>query len=698
MRSEQHMTFTQDQRHVGVETVLGADALLVTGFAGTEAMSRPYRFTLDLTSELPSIDAAELLGTPACVTVALPSGGERTIHGLVSRFRRVDTGVGPATYKAELVPWLWMLSLSSDCRIFQRLSIPEIVARVFDDLGYRDYRPRLVGSYEPREYCVQYRESHLDFVSRLLEEEGIFYYFEHHADRHVLVLGDSPAVIVPCPGREALVPAPVSDAGWRDDVYTTFAVEHAVRTRAVALADYNYLTPTAPLGVSIAGDRGVGEAFDYPGGYARAQEGDHYARLRLEAADVGRERATAASAAPALTPGYKVDVAGPGEEESRTWLVVEVTHSASEGALVAGAAGAAGAAGGFSYRNELALAPADLPWRPPCLTSRPRAYGTQSALVVGVAGEEIYTDAQGRVKLHFYWDRQGKRDENSSCWVRCSTAWAGHGWGQFSVPRIGQEVLVEFIEGDPDRPVVVGRVYNGEHPPPCDPGGSRGVVSGLRSKTHKGTGYNSIEMNDTAGQEKLSIHAQYDLDTVVEHSETRTVKTGTQSVTVKGDASLTIQAGNRTVGVTGGNYDVTASDAVKAHGVGAGVQITGEAKGVTVTGSGGTGVDISGTPNAEVWGDAEAYLGSPSTTVEGTTDCTVTSPSVFVTGTTDVTVDSPTIDIGKGEITIHGSKIVLQTGGGSITLDGSGVSISASKITASSSGQHVIMGAVVQIN
>jgi type VI secretion system secreted protein VgrG len=677
------MTYTQALRHLAVETVLGRDALLVRALSGDEGVSRPFHFTLDLTSTALVLDATRILGTPARVTIALPSGGERTIHGLVSRFRQSGGGVTSATsatsYQAELVPWLWMLSLSTDCRIFQNLSVPDIVTQIFGDFGFSDYRLALTRAYPPREFCVQYRETHLDFVSRLLEDEGIFYYFEHGAERHTLVMADSVAAARPAPALTTLRASATGDGAWGDDLYSALTVERSVHTQAVELADYNYLNPSAPLQVPFEPPARPAEAFDYPGGFADAAERDRYMRLRLEEAESARVTATGTSHAPALTSGYSVNLAGNARRaHDDAWFVLAVRHDATQGGFVGGAADAP-----FTYRNEFTLVPAAVPWRPPRRTPRPYVRGTQSALVVGTAGEEIWTDAHGRVKLHFYWDRRSQRNENSSCWVRCSMAWAGRGYGQFSVPRIGQEVLVDFLEGDPDRPVVVGRVYNADQPPPCDPGGSRGVVSGMRSQTHKGAGYNAMEMNDTAGQEKISIHAQYDMDTVVEHDDTQTVKTGNRKIdvlagthteTIKGNTTITIATGNFTHDVQTGTATI--------HVKGAVAETFEDSQTTTVTHN----VTIDG-------GDQIRLVsGDSSITLTKAGKITIHCKNLEVIGDTDIKASAPKVAISGGD------EAKIGVGNQQMTCDKAKVSVSGAAINASAVGTHEITGALVKIN
>jgi type VI secretion system secreted protein VgrG len=670
---------TQANRTLRVETALGEDALFLHALSGEEGVSRPFRFLLDLSSEgtmLP--DASALLGTPACVSIELPSGGQRIVHGLISRFRRNGSGLVLDSYQAELVPWLWMLSLSTDCCIHQKKTVPEIVKSVFDELGFADYRLAVTKEYPKREFCVQYRETHLAFVSRLLEDEGIFYYFEHAADKHTLVLADNAASLPVCPNGARIAVAPAS-TGWSfaEAAYNRLTVERAVHTKKVALTDYNYLTPSTDLVAEEAGSTGRGETFDFPGGYAKPDEGTRYARLRLEELESEREVATGFSSAAALTSGYTVTLAnsapagGDGD-----WLLLSVQHQAQQGSFQSGDEQA------FSYENQFTAVPAGTCWRPPRRTPRPRVRGTQSALVVGKAGEEIWTDAQGRVTLHFYWDRRSKRDEHSSCPIRCSTAWAGKGWGQFSVPRIGQEVLVDFLEGDPDRPIVVGRVYNAEQPPPCNPAGG-GVVSGMRSKTHKGSGYNAMEMDDTAKQEKISIHAQHNMETTVQQDETLTVvkgnrkidvKAGTHTETIKGNTAITIQTGNHSLDVQTGSATVHVTKAVTEN--------FDDSQTTTVK------------HNVKIDGGDQVLLQSGSSSITLIKDGTIKihCKKLEIIGDAEIKASAPKVDISGGD------EAKLGVGNQNITCDKAKTAVSGAAINATAVGTHEITGALVKIN
>ncbi|GJG86585.1 hypothetical protein tb265_17660 [Gemmatimonadetes bacterium T265] len=515
---------SQKHRPFAVRTPLGDDALLLERFEGEEGVSRPFRFSLDLLSPDPCVNAERLLGQPASLVMALEDDAERVLHARVSRFAQLGARDGMTAYRAELVPWLWFLSLGSDCRVFQHRSVPEIVEQVFKELPFAKFESRLLGSYAPREYCVQYRETHLAFVSRLLEEEGIYYFFRHEPNQHTLVLADAPSAARPAWGKTTASMTPAGGT-WHEDRVIEAWREHAVQPGRVTLTSYDYLKPSHAL-LSTVGDGGA-EVHDYAADFLEHAEGDRYARLRLEAREALRQVVYGRSACRAFQSGasfelrdhYRPDFNG-------AYQLLSVRHAGANGSYGGGDDTPA------AYSNAFEAVPGGVPYRPPCATPRPFIYGTQSAVVVGKAGEEIWTDAHGRVKLHFHWDRHGKRDENSSCWVRVSTAWAGKGWGQFSVPRIGQEVLVEFLDGDPDRPVVVGRVYNAEQTPPCNPGAG-GVVSGMRSKTHKGGGYNAMEMDDTAGKEQIAVHAQHDMGTTVLHDYALSVGNDRQETIAK---------------------------------------------------------------------------------------------------------------------------------------------------------------------
>jgi type VI secretion system secreted protein VgrG len=411
-----------------------------------------------------------------------------------------------------------MLTRTADCRIFQQKTVPDIIQQIFKDLGFTDFALQLNKSYPVREYCVQYRETDFNFVSRLMEQYGIFYYFEHSDGKHRLILDDTSPGAPPCPKQ----PRARFHGGvgtLKEHVVTEWQNAENVRPGKYALTDYNFETPSVSLAVNVTSQVGAPqfEIYDYPGEYQKRADGEMLVRTRIEEEECQHRVIDGASSCAGFTPGYKFDLA----EHRRTgqngsYLLTEVTHHATE-------SGYRSDSGKFSYENRFTCIPDAVPFRPPRRTPRPVVEGVQTAEVVGVPGEEIYTDKFGRVKVQFHWDREGKKNEKSSCWIRVSFPWAGKAWGGVAIPRIGQEVVVDFLEGDPDQPLIVGRVYNGELMPPYTlPAG--GVVSGLKSNSTKGGGgYNEISMNDTKGKELITIHGQYDMQSTIEHDRTESI-------------------------------------------------------------------------------------------------------------------------------------------------------------------------------
>jgi type VI secretion system secreted protein VgrG len=538
-------TFSQDDRPFRVDTALGKDVLLLEAFSGEEGVSSPFTFTLDLLSEDPSIDATRLLREPVTVTLDLPDGGERLVHGLVHRFSQSgQTQSGELTsYRAQVVPWLWFLSQSSDCRIFQNLSAIEIVVQVFQDCGYADFEIKCLKSHPKREYCVQYRETHLNFVSRLLEEEGVFYFFRHTRSKHILVLADDNSAVKPCSGQsEARMATQVTT---QLDVVTKLQREHVTHIGRVTLRDYDYLQPALRLESSVSGP-GKEEIYDYPGTFTTIDEADRRARLQLEEREEWRLLVRGESTCRGLETGHRIALEGHYRADANDdYLLLQLRHFARNTDYRTKQAGPP------EYHNSFVAIPHDVPFRPPRTALRTVVQGTQTALVVGKAGEEIWVDKHGRVKVQFYWDRLGRSDENSSCWVRVASTWAGKQWGHIQIPRIGQEVIVDFLEGDPDRPIITGRVYNAAHMPPYDLPANQ-TQSGIKSRSTKGGGadnFNEIRMDDRKGSEVLYIHAEKDKQVVVENDRTESVGNnedisigGSRTEEVGKDESITIGA------------------------------------------------------------------------------------------------------------------------------------------------------------
>src|SRR5262245_25914609 len=507
------MALTQANRNIKVTTPLGKDKLLLVGFSADEGVSELFRYDLDLLSEDHAVDFEALIGKAMTVELRTPQG-PRYFHGIVRSFQQQESDLELASYRAELVPWLWLLTRTHDCRIFQEKTVPGIVKQVFGDLGFADHESRLEGSYAPRVYCVQYRESDYSFMCRLLEEEGIHFFFAHEDGRHVLVLGDSPSANRPLPGREKVRFHREPRGVQEDDVVLSFVRARHLQPAAARLTDYNFETPQANLTAQRAAEKGDKrwEIYDYPGEYENAEQGGRYARLRLEEQSSGLEQLTGASLCRNFVPGFRMQLEShPRSDLNAAYLLTGLSTRVTElGGYRPGQSGGTD----FSYQNQFRALPHGKYHRPARTTPRPVVQGPQTAVVVGPAGEEIYTDKYGRVKVQFHWDREGKRDDKSSCWLRVSQNWAGKNWGAFFLPRIGQEVIVDFLEADPDRPIVTGRVYHAESMPPLDLPAekTRSAIKTRGTEEASRPGCNEIRFEDKKGEEQLFIQGQKDLD------------------------------------------------------------------------------------------------------------------------------------------------------------------------------------------
>ncbi len=563
--------YSQETRAFRVRVAsLEEDALLLDGFACSSRVSEPFNLTLELLSEDDSVEPTTVLREPFLVAISLPDGSNRWLHGFCKRFAQRGKDEELTSYEAEIVPWLWFLSLNQDCHIFQEMTVLEILEEVFGRYGHADYEIRCVESYPQKEYCVQYRESDLDFVSRLMEEEGLFYFFEHSEEGHKLIVADDSSAIQDCEGQERFRVATTPEVREDEDVIEELELEHQVYTAQVTLRDYDFLQPSLDL-ASSASDETYEELYDFPGRYEELSDGERYALIRLQERAAAQQLIRGSGRCRSFQAGFKFDLTEHYRADTnQSYLLLAVWESGHNG-------GYRSQPGEAEYSNHFECVPANIYYRPPRKTPRPVIRGSQTAFVVGPSGEEIYTDKHGRVKVQFHWDRQGKRDEDSSLWIRVSHPWAGKGWGAVSIPRIGQEVIVDFLEGDPDRPIITGRVYNAEALPPY-PLPDSGVVSGIKSDTHKGSGYNEISMNDTAGKEKITIHAQHDMGTTVLHDKATTVKNndtrtvdndrtitvhGTHTETIKKDTKITITEGDHSTTVKAGKQSNTVSQEIE---------------------------------------------------------------------------------------------------------------------------------------
>ncbi|WP_413762083.1 type VI secretion system Vgr family protein [Variovorax sp. Varisp41] len=490
---------------------------------GQERISTLFESRVRLVADTPGIAARSVLGKDMTIEIDLATelggAGRRFISGQVTRFARVGKDDGDMhVYEAVLRPWLWYATRRSDFKIFQFKTVPEIVQEVLAPYGFA-IEPKLSGSYRNWDYCVQYGETDFDFVSRLMESEGIYYFFAHAKGSHQLVLCDGPGSHAPLPAGPVKVPyhAGVLAAQiLEQDFIDSWHHAEDIASGHFAADDYDFRKPQAEIDTlrrQPAGhDHDSYERYDWPGGYTELGDGENYARLRLEQQIGRRESIEAEGNLRHIAPGYLFDLARhPNAEDNRRYLIEAASHDFQENALRVAAAGAAygESTSSTSYRQAFAVVPDSAPYRVPRLTPRPRTTGPQTAVVVGPAGEEIYTDEYGRIKVQFHWDRYGQRDENASCWIRVSQTWAGGGYGSMQIPRIGQEVIVDFLNGDPDHPIVTGCVYNAAQMPAWELPRHK-TQSGIQTHWSKGGGgKHMLRFEDKRGSEHIELSTDH---------------------------------------------------------------------------------------------------------------------------------------------------------------------------------------------
>ena len=530
------MPYTQENRLISITTPLGKDVLLLAGFTGHEAISRLFSFHLDLLSEHGPIDFEKIIGKNVTISVTQANNTQRYFNGIVSHFAQSGSDARFTHSQMEVVPWTWLLTRFADCRIFHNKQVGDIVEQVLSDHGFQDYKFLLNGNYSAMEYCVQYRETDFNFISRLMEQNGIFYFFQHEKGKHTMVIADSSTAHEPCPGQKSAGYNLVSGGIDEVDTVNSWNIEQELRSGKYTLTDYNFKTPSANLTASEPSVIHVGgnakfEIFDFPGDYTTRAGGSALAKLRMQEEEAGHLVATGSSVCRAFTTGYKFDLTDHHQASMNvSYVLTEIQHIASSGDTYT----LSGGGSGESYSNHFTCIPTTVPFRPARLTPKPFVQGPQTAIVIGKSsytddsgddgggdGEEIWVDSYGRVIVRFPWDRAGQ----CSCRVRVSQDWAGQGWGAITIPRVGQEVIVSFLEGDPDRPIITGRVYNAEQMPPYKLPDNQ-TQSGVKSRSSKGgtaDNFNEIRFEDKKGSEDLLIHAERTMHNSVEASQFITV-------------------------------------------------------------------------------------------------------------------------------------------------------------------------------
>ncbi len=551
-----------------IQTLLAGSKVWAESLRADEWLSRPFDMALALGSADASLDGAALLGTAVHITVEQNRGPARDFHGIVKGFSLVGFDAQEAHYEMELAPKLWLLSLDRGRRIFQGHTAVEIVTAYAQRVGL-SVRNEAEFASPAREYCVQYDETALDFIHRLLEQEGIAYHFEHSSSDHTLVLTDAPSSFKPTAGSDPLVFRSLSQAGSFPDSLLRFESRARLVTQSYAARDYQMETPNQLNSAETQAQMGSGRSYSYPSRQFSSQGSKLWLERLAQAADCESQSFRGECLSPNLMPGVQVEVAEhPTVPLNTKYSVTQVRHFADNS----------------GYRNQFSAILATQRFRPAPQTPVPRVLGSQTAIVVGPEGEDIYTDRFGRIKIRFFWDEDQERAENSSCWVRVSQTWAGNGWGTLFIPRVGQEVVVTFIDGDPDRPLVTGCVYNGENAPPVSlPDAKTQTV--IRSKPTKvppslaetlmaagqlaiddspeaaaaflfnaaeaalvggdRTEGNEIRLEDKEEEELLYLHAQKDLQIDIEDSSTTTIYTGNETHTIEeGDLTVALNKGS----------------------------------------------------------------------------------------------------------------------------------------------------------
>ncbi len=538
----------QQDRIAKLHSPLPEGTVAIHRFHGHEALSRHSTYSLDLYGTRASIDFDALLGRKIAIEIEIYKDPPRFFNGVITDAEWIGERDDYYYFRMTLRSWTWLLARTTDCRIFSDMSVTDIIAAVLGDHGFATHAFRTTATYPQLPYCVQYRESDYAFVSRLMEAFGLYFFFEHDRGDHVMVIADARSSHAPLPGGGTIPFRPIRDDHRIEEEYLTdLDRRRRFATGKVTLDDYDFERPNADLvaeeEAGSAYAEGALEAYDYPGRYVVEDEGRHLAKVRLEAAQARDRTRAAAGSALSLFPGALVTVRNhPDGAQNREYLVTSAEHVYEAETVRSGAM----APRETAHNGRYGLLPADHPFRAPQTTRKPVIPGAQTAKVVGDG--EIDVDEYGRILVAFHWDRQDRR----SCRIRVAQVWAGNGWGGMFIPRVGMEVIVQFLEGDPDRPIVTGCVYNGDNAVPW-PLPRDKTIAGVKSRSSEdGSGSNEFVFDDTTGDELVRLHAERDLEATVENDERRTVGND-RTEDVGNDVTVAI-GGNRSEEV-GGDHD-----------------------------------------------------------------------------------------------------------------------------------------------
>jgi len=647
--------FTQAERLFQLNTPLGEDVLLLKGISGEEGISKPYFFNLEMLSTNSCITFTDIIGKNVTISIVLADRKTRYINGIVAEFSQTrsgeygDSGMVLSSYTARVVPWLWLLTRSRDSRIFQNMTVPEIAEKVFREKQLSDFKLDLKAQYEKKEYCVQYRETDFNFISRLLEDEGICYFFQHDNGRHTLVLADDPSEHKLCPGQtSARCRQHAGLTYYGEDVIENLLVKQEIRAGKYALSDFNFETPNTSLKTEEPSNQALGpgerEYYDYPGGYGKKSAGDRLVKLRMQAEEAKITTFSGESNCRAFMSGYKFKIEDfyRKDMDGKEYVLTGIRHTGSQSYAISEANAES------AYKNEFSCIPVEVPYRPPGRAKRPVVEGVQTAIVVGPKGEEIYPDSYGRVKVQFHWDREGKKDEHSSCWIRVSQTAAGAGWGAIDIPRIGHEVIVDFEEGDPDRPIITGRVYHALNKPPYALPDEKTKSAIKTNSTPGGEGFNELRFEDKKGEEQIFVHAEKNMDLRVKNDLLEVIERD-RNLTVKRDHFETVEF-DRHVNVT--RDEMTAVDRDRHVKVG-GKQATEIAESRSLVVSGDSIEVLRKGGSLEAGGNY--YIKGMNVVIEGMSGLTIKVGGSFVTlNAGGVFISGPLVNINSGGAALAG--------------------------------------------
>jgi type VI secretion system secreted protein VgrG len=682
-------TYTQANRPVRIATPLEEDVLLLRSMTGVERLGQPFEYELVLLSEKHDVDYKEIIGKNVTVSVNKGDKEPRYFNGIISRFGQANYEKRLVEYRATMVPWLWLLTRSADCRIFQAMSVPDILKQIFTDFGFSDVIFRLHGTYKTWEYCVQYRETTFNFVSRLMEQEGIYYFFKHENGKHTLVLCDTPGSHLEFKGYEELKFRLPTEKPLPYESLWSWVEHHEVQPGGYHVKEFDFKNPRRTTIGTASMDRSHAasefEHFDYLGEMDAESDGERYSKLRLEEWQAMHEIYTGEGDARGTCTGVRFTLRGhPREDFEKEYLTIGTEFKIESDPFET----VQEAKNEFVYEAKLTAIPVSEQFRPRRTTSKPLIQGPQTAMVVGVKGEEIHTDKYGRVKVQFHWDHYGKADENSSCWVRVAQVWAGKQWGSVYTPRVGQEVIVEFLEGDPDRPIITGRVYNEVALPPYELPAKKTISTTKSNSTKGGQGFNEIRFEDNKGEEQLFFHAEKDQEIRIKNdvhewigNEQHLIVKKDQFVEVEGKTNQTIK-GNA-LSKTEGDLGELVKGAHHAEVDGADHLVVKGDQFATVDG------DVNQKFNKNLNHKTEQKIsieaGQDAHIKAGTTYAVQAGTTVHIKGATTVVIEGGSqlslkagpsfIDIGSGGVAISGPMVKVNSGGSAAS--GGGCSVTA---------------------